>query len=130
MDSQGREYRRLVGWLVFSAFATGAVHSLVSYTSGEFYELWLYWIRHPGWPLANPWILFGTQVVALMGLLVGWRSAALRRAMYYFAFWTSFVGFWSFFRIENLLVPFGISLVLMILTLVDLKKDMLSRRSQ
>ena len=45
--------------------------------------------------------------------------------MYYFSFWTSLMGFWWYFRIEHLLVLFGISSVLMVLTLIDLKKDRL-----
>lgn len=125
MNWERPEYERLIGWLMVGLFAVGALQSLVFYSSAELYRRWLEVMRRAGSPLASPWSFVGLQVVAAMGLVVSWRlaSRARKRAMYYFAFWTSLMGFWWYLRIENLLGLFGISVVLMVLTLIDLKRD-------
>lgn len=82
-------------------------------------------------PLANPGIFLGIQVLALIWIVVGCGAdlRAIKREMYYVAFWTSFNGFWFFFRMENLLVLFGVSTVLMVLTFIDLKRDSSAARN-
>lgn len=125
MNWERPEYERLISWLMFGLFAVGALQSLVFYSSSELHQRWVEWIRHPRSLLASAWSFIGLQVVAAMALMVsrGLASRARKRAMYYFAFWTSLMGFWWYFRIENLLGLFGISAVLVVLTLIDLKRD-------
>lgn len=122
--TEGREQEppRWLGWLLFGAIAVGTLHGILFSSVEWLHQWWLAWVRDPRWPLANPWVLFSMQVVALMWVAVArrWASRALRRTAYCMAVWMSFIGFWYLFRPENLLVPVGVSLALTIVMLLNL----------
>jgi hypothetical protein len=115
---------RFLLWLALAVLGGGAVHALLFSFVPDLQQLWLVAIRNPRSPLADLGVFLGTQVLALVWLLAG-RGAGPgvgRRAMYSIGAAASFYGCWFFLRMEDLLVPLGISAGLMILTLIGLRK--------